>query len=186
MGHSSVGEYTGSDLLGSVGPVSQLMSSCPHLVVIMSGVPVSCLVDTGSMVSTITESCFRESFEPWGQDRLLSCHWLQLRAANGLSIPYIGYVELDVELCGRVVPKCGVLVVRDPPGGIGAQAPGVLGMNILGRCYQELFGQHGSSWFKSPAVSHAPQSVLQALQFCHQVGIQQSSKSIGKVKVRGP
>ncbi len=106
--------------------MSQLMSSCPHLVVIMSGVPVSCLVDTGSMVSRITESCFQESFEPWGQNRLMSCHWLQLRAANGLSIPYIGYIELDIELCGRVVPKCGVLVVRDPPGGNGAQATGVL------------------------------------------------------------
>ncbi len=123
--------------------MSHLMSSFPHLMVAMGGVLVPCLVDTGSMVSTITESCFREHFEPWGQDRLKTCHWLQLRAANGLSIPYMGYMELDVELCGKFFPKCGVLVVRDPPGGISAQAPGVLGMNVLGRCYQELFGQHG-------------------------------------------
>lgn len=116
----------------------------------------------------------------------MSCHWLQLRAANGLSIPYIGYVELDIELCGRVVPNCGVLVVRDPPGGICAQAPGVLGMNVLSRCYQELFGQHGPSWLKSPAVSQAPQFVLQALQHCHQASIQPALEGIGKVKVRGP
>jgi len=37
---------------------------------------------------------------------------LQLRATNGLGIPYIGYVELDVELYGELVPKCGVPVVK--------------------------------------------------------------------------
>lgn len=77
------------------------------------------------MVSTITESCFREYSEQWGQGGMQTCHWLQLRAANGLAIPYVGYIELDVELCGRRVPKCGVLVVRDPPGGPCTRVPGV-------------------------------------------------------------
>ncbi|KAL1257998.1 hypothetical protein QQF64_011242 [Cirrhinus molitorella] len=111
--------------------MSHLVSSCPHLVVLMGGIPVSCLVFTGSMVSTITETCFRQHFEPWGQDRLRSCQWLQLRAANGLSIPYIGYIELDIKLCGHVVSRCGVLVVRDPPGGICTQVPGVLDGVVL-------------------------------------------------------
>ncbi len=73
-----------------------------------------------------------------------------------LSIPYIGYLELDIELCGRVLSGCGVLVVRDPPGGLAGRVPGVLGMNVLGRCYQELFGQHGSALFELPVVSQAP------------------------------
>ncbi|KAL1281970.1 hypothetical protein QQF64_000773 [Cirrhinus molitorella] len=120
----------------------------------MGNVLVPCLVDTGSMVSTITERCFRQHFEPWGQDRLQKCQWLQLRAANGLTIPYVGYLELDVELCGRLVIGCGVLVVRDPPDGMSLEVPGVLGMNILGRCYQELFGQHGlpAGLLASPAL----------------------------------
>lgn len=95
------------------------------------------------MVSTITESCFRWWFEPWGQDQLQSCHWLRLRAANGLEIPYIGYIELDVGLCGHVVPGCGILVVCDPPGA-NPSTPGILGMNVLSRCYSKLFGQHGA------------------------------------------
>ncbi|KAI2643896.1 Transposon Tf2-11 polyprotein [Labeo rohita] len=114
----------------------------PVLLYPIGGVQVPCLVDTGSMVSTITESSFVTNFGSWGQEQLRSCHWLQLRAANGLSIPYIGYLELDVELCGQVVLGCGVLVVRDPPGGVCARVPGVLGMNILSCCYRELFGQH--------------------------------------------
>jgi hypothetical protein len=39
--------------------VSKLMSSRPHVGVRMGGVAVSCLVDTGSRVSTITESLFK-------------------------------------------------------------------------------------------------------------------------------
>ena len=98
----------------SVG--SSLISSCPHLDVLIGGVPVPCLIDTGSMVSTVTETFFLNHFEPWGSDRLRSCQWLQLRAANGLSIPYVGYLELDVELCELLsIAQCGVLVVRDPP-----------------------------------------------------------------------
>ena len=68
------------------------------------------------MVSTVTETFFLNHFEPWGSDHLRSCQWLQLRAANGLSIPYVGYLELDVELCELLsIAQCGVLVVRDPP-----------------------------------------------------------------------
>ncbi|KAI3361878.1 hypothetical protein L3Q82_002197 [Scortum barcoo] len=89
----------------------------------MGGVKVPCLVDTGSMVSTVSESFFRHHFEPWGQERLHSCNWLQLRAANGLAIPYLGYLELEVQLCDKLMPRCGVLVVKDPPGGLPAQAP---------------------------------------------------------------
>lgn len=133
------------------------------------------------MVSTITETCFRLRFEPWGQDRLRSCHWLQLRAANGLEIPYIGYLELDIELCGSTVPDCGVLVVRDPPGG-GTDTPGILGMNVLGRCYRELFGRHGATLFELPFVAQ-DSKITRAFQDCQQVT--HASDRSSNAKVRG-
>ncbi len=137
------------------------------------------------MVSTITESCFLEQFAPCGQDHLRACQWLQLQAANGSLIPYVGYIELDVELCGQVISGCGVLVVRDPPGGTGAQVPGILGMNVLSRCYQELFGQHGLALFDAPSVSEASKPVFQALQHCRRVSAIPQDGQIGKVRLRG-
>lgn len=154
--------------------MSRFMSTCPQLDVCMGGVNVPCLVDTGSMVSTIMESCFLRNFGSRGQDRLRSCHWLQLRAVNGLLMLYISYLELDVELCGRVVLGCGVLVVRDPPGGLCAQVPGVLGINVLSRCYRELFGQHGTRLFDL-LVSQPPIFIFQALQYCHHIEVQPAS-----------
>ncbi len=153
-------------MLISGSSMSHLMSGCPQLVASIGGVSVACLIDTGSMISTITESCFLKEFKPWGQERLKLCQWLQLRAANGLAIPYIGYMELNVELCVKIVPECGILVVRDPPGGMCAQVPGVLGMNVLSRCYRELFGQYGQALFDSPPVLKFPGVVMKALQHC--------------------
>lgn len=48
-----------------------------------------------------------------------------LKAANGLPIPYIGYLEVSIELCGTLMPHCGVLVVNDPPDSCVAPVPGV-------------------------------------------------------------
>lgn len=89
-----------------------------------------CLIDTGSMVSTVTESFFRRHFGLDSSDLLRSCRWLQLKAANGLTIPYIGYIELAVKLCGKDIPNCGVLIVKDPPGNE-PNVAGVLGMNVI-------------------------------------------------------
>lgn len=108
-----------------------------------------------------------------------------LRAANGMSIPYLGYIELDIELCGQVVSNCGVLVVRDPPGGLCDQIPGVLGMNVLKRCYQGLFGQHGPALFDLPDVSKALRFISQALQYCSEVNTITSVNRSGMVRVRG-
>ena len=66
------------------------------------------------MVTTVTETFFRQNFGCFGPKKFKSCNWLALRAANGLAIPYLGYIEVDIEVLGKVIPKQGVLVVKDP------------------------------------------------------------------------
>ncbi len=90
------------------------------------------------------------------------------------------------QLCGRIVPRYGVLVVGDTPGGIRFRVPGVLGMNVLWRCYQELFGQHGPALFDFTLVSIAPLSVFQTLQHCHQSSEQPPAECMTKVKMHCP
>ena len=58
-------------------------------------------------------------------------------------------------------------------------------MNVIGRCYQELFGVLGSSLFVSPFVSGAPGPVVAAFQKCHQSSAQVISSLTGAVRVRG-
>ena len=75
--HSLGGAAMGSQAGFSVLNVPKLISSCPHVDVSMGGVMVPSLVDTGSMVSCVSESFFHQYFELWGQERLQSCHWLR-------------------------------------------------------------------------------------------------------------
>ncbi|KAL7841777.1 hypothetical protein SRHO_G00254680 [Serrasalmus rhombeus] len=162
-------------------PEDSSRGQCPKVAVRLGGVVINCLLDTGSMVSTIVESFFRQHV----QGKLRSCRWLQLRAANGLEIPYVGYVELTVEVLGKAIPDRGWLVVKDPPGPSTLPVvPGVLGMNVIRECYQELFCQHGPSLFDLPPVVHASPPWQQALQYCHQA-FQRPTKETGIAKVRG-
>ena len=73
----------------NLAPFSQLVGPRAHVTVKMGGAEVLCLLDTGSQVSTITETFFNQNFQSWGPERLQSCGWLQLKAANHLSIPYL-------------------------------------------------------------------------------------------------
>ena len=58
---------------------------------------------------------------------------LTLRAAKGLDISYLGYLELDVEVDGVKIPRCGVLVLKDTPATANQrrEVPGLLGTNLL-------------------------------------------------------
>ena len=62
--------------------------------------------------STITESFFRKHLSHLP---LQSSNWLKLTAANGLHIPFLGYLETNLEIFGTVIPNRGILVIRDPP-----------------------------------------------------------------------
>lgn len=61
--HTSGGASSGSiSDFPNLTKVSKLMASCPYVEVILGGVKVPCLVDTGSMVTTVTESFFFAAF----------------------------------------------------------------------------------------------------------------------------
>ena len=63
-------------------------------------------------------------------------------------IPYIGYIELDVEVFGRTIPARGILVVcdsSDPEQRCHKnKCPGILGMNVLGSFDLTLGPREGS------------------------------------------
>lgn len=100
----------------------------------IGGVSVSCLLDTGSQVSTITEHFFKEHLAGEVDDMLSTSGWLKITATNGLDIPYLGYLELPVETMGITLPDCGFLLVRDAQNS--SAVPALIGINIIGRCRQ--------------------------------------------------
>ena len=136
MSQATEGTSPGSNIC------QRAIGKCPVSKVKMGGVTVTCLLDSGSEVTTITEEFFDRNFKPMGQTLLSTGGWLTLTAANGLDIPYAGYFELDVEAQGVVIEKRGILVVKNPTNLSSLQrkreVPGLLGMNILGPISEKL------------------------------------------------
>lgn len=115
--------------------LERAVGKCPEVDIHIDGVSVRCLLDTGSNVSTLTESFFRENLH--GEDKDLHCtsKWLRITAANKLPLPYLGYVELDIQVMGLTIPECGFLIVRDGDSSEpDLTPPGIIGMNITQRC----------------------------------------------------
>ena len=61
------------------------------------------LVDTGSQVSTISESFFNEHLLGNRNIRFQGGNWFPLSAANGLEIPYLGVALVDLEVFGMKI-----------------------------------------------------------------------------------
>ena len=109
--------------------LARTVGQCPITELEVLGVKIPALVDSGSQVSTITESFFRRHLQPRGQDLQRDLH-IRLSAANGLDIPYSGYLLVDVTIAGRTIRDRVFLIIRDPPGGFRQHC--LLGMNVLG------------------------------------------------------
>ncbi|KAL2097871.1 hypothetical protein ACEWY4_007078 [Coilia grayii] len=82
----------------------------------------------------------RSEIKPWAQNlgtKLKDASsWLAIRAANGLSVPYIGYACLEVCISSVRLPSCGVVIVNDD---CLSGPPGLLGMNVIQDCWDHLF-----------------------------------------------
>ncbi len=105
----------------------------------IAGVKTKCLFDTGSEVSTISESHFRQHF---GEQKLKlsSACWVKLTAANRLDIPLLGCLQTDVECLRKVLPRKCIFVLTDTIPDVKEMKgmSGIIGMNILNEI-QSLF-----------------------------------------------
>lgn len=123
---------------GLLNQREHLVGQCPVVDVMIQGVKTACLVDTGSQVTTLTESFFRKYFDADGTTVHAPIQKFNLVAANGLEIPYIGYIEADLNICGKVIPKRGILIVKDH--GV-PTCPGLIGMNVIKECREVIMAQ---------------------------------------------
>ncbi len=133
-----MGQVVGTPLIDPslpTAPRDHLVRHCPLVEIQVNGVKVQCLVDTGSQVTLFSESLSKELFSAQCLQEA-EAPWLTLRGANGLDIPYIGYLVTDLEIHGITVPQKGVVVVRDPC--LGTHRA-LLGMNVITDCWEELF-----------------------------------------------
>lgn len=186
---SRVGNRKVEWMEGKVTPSlkSNAFGECLTVEVTIGGVRTNCLLDTGSEVTTITESYYRKHFE--GQEAALSsAKWVRLTAANGLDIPVIGCLEADIECMGKTLYGKCVFVLTDTkssPSEVEA-IPGIIGMNIISELKDLLFQTNGMKkmdWCTTrPGEANLRRVLARVEQESRSVG---PGGRIGKVRVAG-
>ena len=130
---------------------SRAIASCPEATINVGDVECRCLLDSGSEVSMVIESFYRRFLEPEGYRLIQTDTVLHLTAANGLTVPYVGYFEPDLCALGDIYNGVGMLVVREPPNAAQRakkeSVPGLLGCNVLSRLSTHLLNKLGTSCF---------------------------------------
>jgi hypothetical protein len=126
------GKSVRNDSLTQEQIITNAVAPCPVTTVMVNGKPIKCLIDTGSEVSTLTESWYK-SLKADDEDILDTTGWMKIHAANELQVPYLGYAELEVSLGDLVLENVGFLITKDSESEYSTkvEVPGVIGANVL-------------------------------------------------------
>ena len=126
--------------------MQRAMATCPRINMGCGRKRILSLLDTGSQVTLICQSCFEQEIlphiEPSDGEKAKAHQLFQLTAANNGKLPVSMYVELDLDFLGIVVPKVGVLITQQPNELLETchktKLPGVVGWNLI-KLVHEVF-----------------------------------------------
>ena len=145
------------ELADCVGALpDKLVGEPSECVVKVDGTPSLALLDTGSMVSTLSESFWNQHFPDRPVTPLKDL--LTLTGAGGDSIPYTGCVEVDLELPGTPMATYPFLVVRDTPYNL--RVPVLIGTNVLKGTLDGLSAVYGVRFAQKARL---PSAIVHAL-----------------------
>ena len=142
--------------------MQQAVAPCPEIVMSIKGKPTRSLLDSGSEVTLVNESYFKEHIE----HRLLpslgsynnSHNLFSLRGVEEGHVPLSKHFECDIEVGGQIVHRVGILVKKDKiplvnSKGRKAKTPALLGSNLIRIAVNEFcetFGKDCLPLFECP------------------------------------
>ena len=102
----------------------------------VEGVMCQALLDTGSMVTTISETFYQEHLSYLELHAVDSV--LDVKCANDASLPYSGYIEVRITFNSEdnVSPDSDALVLVVPDTSYNRRVPLVIGTNFIGSCLE--------------------------------------------------
>lgn len=92
--------------------MDKLIGRVPTVDAFLDNAPIQCILDAGSNVSLMRNSKCLKHFGNNGMMLKDASGWLALEAANGLDIPYLGYVLLHVKVRQVELPECGFWLLK--------------------------------------------------------------------------
>ena len=142
--------------------MQQAVAPCPEIVMSIKGKPTRSLLDSGSEVTIINESYYKEHIEHWllpSSGSYNNSHNLfSLRGIEEGHVPLSKHFKCDIEVGGQLVHHVGILVKKDKiplvdSKGRKAKTPALLGSNLIRIAvneFHETFGEDCLQLFECP------------------------------------
>ena len=96
--------------------MQQAVAPCPEIVMSIKGKPTRSLLDSGSEVTLVNESYYREHIEhrllPSSGSYNNSHNLFSLRGVEEGHVPLSKHFECDIEVGGQLVHRVGILVKK--------------------------------------------------------------------------
>ena len=144
--------------------MQQAVAPCPEIVMSIKGKPTRSLLDSGSEVTLVNESYYKEHIEhrllPSSGSYNNSHNLFSLRGVEEGHVPLSKHFECDIEVGGQLVHRVGILVKKDKiplvdSKGRKAKTPALLGSNLIRIAVNEFcetFGEDCLRLFECPKV----------------------------------
>ena len=142
--------------------MQQAVAPCPEIVMSIKGKPTRSLLDSGSEVTLVNESYYKEHIEhrllPSSGSYNNSHNLFSLRGVEEGHVPLSKHFECDIEVGGQIVHRVGILVKKDKiplvdSKGRKAKTPALLGSNLIRIAVNEFcetFGEDCLRLFECP------------------------------------
>ncbi|XP_056017057.1 uncharacterized protein LOC130053684 [Ostrea edulis] len=134
---------------------SSLIGECNEVSIKVFNIATTALLDTGSTVSTISETFYKEHFPEIPLQSLEFA--LSVECADGQQLPYSGYISLEIQISGissfPLLNDCLFLVV--PQSDYNSKVPVLIGTNLLGIIMETTKDMYGYQ-FLQKADMHTP------------------------------
>lgn len=123
-----------------------LVGSANEVEVKVEGLITTALLDTGSTVSSVSESFYdgyltHLDIQPLEQ-------LLHVECADGQPLPYLGYVEVNIVFSGLCGEQCCLLLVV-PRSNYNSQVPLLLGTNVLSVLMEDCRSNKGAKFLQT-------------------------------------
>ena len=133
MGETEVGSSSAHPTSEADSFVHRLVGSANEHSVVVNGSSFKCLLDSGSMVTTISQSAY-QSLNPKVSLHPLDNLGLTLSVADGSSLKYSGYIEATISLPFLSSFNLDIPVLVIPDNDFNVSCPVIIGTNVLRRC----------------------------------------------------
>ena len=148
--------------------------------VIVNNISTKALLDTGSTVSTVSEHFYKNKLTDVVLNPLDVI--LKIECADGQQLPYLGYIEVEIEAIGAGIQKkqpCLLLVVPDSD--YNSQVPLLLGTNVLTIFLNECKSKHGNRFLQGADI-HTPWYLAFRCMLLQDRELSRQHFSLGKVR----